>query len=133
MPHRPNDAHGQLVRGPSGIAWIAGDTGLFPEMAGLTAMAGGPIDVALLPVWGWGPKLSAGHLDPETAAQAVALSGERFGVPVHWGTLHQPFVTQITRSRLELPGRRVADAVAGHAPGCTAVVLAPGQSWVAPS
>ena len=64
MPHRPNDAHGQLVRGPSGIAWIAGDTGLFPEMAGLTAMAGGPIDVAVVPVWGWGPKLSAGHTDP---------------------------------------------------------------------
>ena len=42
MPHRPNDANGQLVRGPSGIVWIAGDTGLFPEMAALPAMAGGP-------------------------------------------------------------------------------------------
>ena len=132
MPHRPNDANGQLVRGPSGIVWIAGDTGLYPEMAALPAMAGGPIDVALVPVWGWGPKLSAGHLTPETAARAVALSGARFALPVHWGTLHPPFVTHFARSWLELPGRRFADAVAEQAPGCTAVVLAPGQSWVAP-
>ena len=66
MPHRPNAANGQLVRGPSGTVWIAGDTGLFPEMAAIPAMAGGPIDVALVPVWGWGPRLSAGHLSPET-------------------------------------------------------------------
>ena len=133
MPHRPNAANGQLVRGPSGIVWIAGDTGLFPEMAAIPAMAGGPIDVALVPVWGWGPRLSAGHLTPETAARAAALSGDRFAIPVHWGTLHPPFVTRFARSWLEQPGRRFAEAVAEQAPGCTAVVLAPGESWVAPS
>ncbi|MGO4191728.1 MBL fold metallo-hydrolase [Arthrobacter sp. YAF17] len=133
MPHRPNAANGQLVRGASGTAWIAGDTGLFPAMAAIPAMAGGTIDVALVPVWGWGPRLSAGHLTPETAAQAVALSGARFAIPVHWGTLHPPFVTHFARSWLELPGRRFAEAVAEQAPGCTAVVLAPGQSWVAPA
>jgi L-ascorbate metabolism protein UlaG (beta-lactamase superfamily) len=132
MPHRPNDANGQLVRGPSGTVWIAGDTALFPEMAALPAMAGGPIDVALVPVWGWGPRLSAGHLTPETAARAVAMSGARFALPVHWGTLHPPFVTNFARSWLERPGHRFADAVAKQAPGCTAVVLAPGESWVAP-
>jgi L-ascorbate metabolism protein UlaG (beta-lactamase superfamily) len=132
MPHRPNDANGQLVRGPSGTVWIAGDTGLYPDMAGLPAMAGGPIDVALVPVWGWGPKLSAGHLTPESAARAVAMSGSRFAIPVHWGTLHPPLVPLFARSWLERPGRRFAEAVAGQAPGCTAVVLAPGQSWVAP-
>jgi len=132
MPYRPNDANGQLVRGPSGIVWIAGDTGLYPEMAGLPAMAGGPIDVVLVPVWGWGPKLSAGHLTPESAARAVAMSGARFAVPVHWGTLHPPFVPFFARSWLERPGHRFADAVAGQAPGCTAVVLSPGESWVAP-
>jgi L-ascorbate metabolism protein UlaG (beta-lactamase superfamily) len=132
MPHRPNDANGQLVRGRSGITWIAGDTGLFPAMAALPAMAGGTIDVALVPVWGWGPRLSAGHLNPETAALAVAMAGARFAVPVHWGTLHPPFVTHFARSWLEQPGRRFADAVAEEAPGCTAVVLAPGQSWAAP-
>lgn len=132
MPHRPNAANGQLVQGPSGTVWIAGDTGLFPGMAAIPAMAGGPIDVALVPVWGWGPRLSAGHLSPVTAARAVELSGARFAVPVHWGTLHPPFITHFARSWLEQPGRRFAEAVSEQAPGCTAVVLAPGQSWVAP-
>jgi L-ascorbate metabolism protein UlaG (beta-lactamase superfamily) len=133
MPHRPNDANGHLVRGPSGTVWIAGDTGLYPQMAALPAMAGSRIDVALLPVWGWGPRLSAGHLTPESAARAVAMSGARFALPVHWGTLHPPFVTQFARGWLERPGQRFADAVARQAPGCTAVVLAPGQTWAPPA
>ena len=29
MPHRSNAANGQVVRGPSGVAWIAGDTDLY--------------------------------------------------------------------------------------------------------
>jgi L-ascorbate metabolism protein UlaG (beta-lactamase superfamily) len=132
MPHRPNDANGHLVRGPSGSVWIAGDTGLYPEMAAMSAMAGGSIDVALVPVWGWGPRLSAGHLSPETAARAVAMSGARFAVPVHWGTLHPPLIAHFARNWLEQPGIRFAAAVAEQAPDCTAVVLAPGESWVEP-
>ena len=31
------------------------------------------LDAALLPVWGWGPRLGPGHLDPERAAAAAAL------------------------------------------------------------
>ena len=38
--------------------YFAGDTDLFPEMAEI-----GPVDVALLPVSGWGPNLPPGHLD----------------------------------------------------------------------
>ncbi len=132
MPHRPNDAHGHLVRGPSGTVWVAGDTALYPEMAALPEMAGGPIDLALVPVWGWGPRLSEGHLTPEEAARAVALSGARFAVPVHWGTLHPPFVTRFARDWLDLPGERFAKAVREQAPGSTAFVLEPGQSWVTP-
>ncbi len=129
MPHRPNAANGQLVRGPSGIVWIAGDTGLYPEMAAIPAMAGGPIDVALVPVWGWGPRLSADICPLRRPHGPSPVSGARFAIPVHWGTLHPPFVTHFARSWLEMPGRRFAEAVAEQAPGCTAVVLAPGQSW----
>ncbi len=132
MPHRPNDANGQLLRGPSGTVWIAGDTELYPEMAALPEMAGGPIDVALVPVWGWGPRLSPGHLTPEEAARAVALTGARYAVPVHWGTLHPPLFSRFARGWLELPGERFATALAEHAPDTTPVVLAPGESWVAP-
>ena len=30
----------------------------------------GAIDVALLPIWGWGSSVGAGHLDPQSAAEA---------------------------------------------------------------
>lgn len=133
MPHRPNAANGHLVRGPAGVVWIAGDTGLYPEMVDLEEMAGGPIHLALVPVWGWGPRLSPGHMTPEDAAQAVAMSGARFAVPVHWGTLHPPLFTRFGRNWLDLPGERFADAVAEHGPGATAVVLEPGDSWSPPA
>jgi L-ascorbate metabolism protein UlaG (beta-lactamase superfamily) len=132
MPHRPNAANGHLVRGPSGTVWFAGDTSLYPEMADLPELAGGRIDVALLPVWGWGPRLSGGHLTPEQAAHAVAMTRARYAVPVHWGTLHPPWVGRFAREWLELPGERFADAVAEQCPGATPVVLDPGESWVAP-
>ena len=38
--------------------YFAGDTDVFPGMAEL-----GPIDLALLPVAGWGPTLGPGHMD----------------------------------------------------------------------
>jgi L-ascorbate metabolism protein UlaG (beta-lactamase superfamily) len=127
MPHRPNAAHGHLVRGPSGRIWIAGDTSLHPEMAFLPVLAGGPVDVALVPVGGWGPRLSPGHMDPVQAAMAVARSGARWAVPVHWGTLHPPLMDRLGTDWMDEPGRLFAEAVATHAPGCQAVVLAPGE------
>lgn len=130
MPHRPNDAHGHLLRGPSARVWLAGDTGLYPEMSSLPAMAGGPVDVAIVPVWGWGPRLSEGHMDPEQAARACALAGARWAVPVHWGTLHPPLVARFGREWLERPGERFAEALEHEAPGCEAVVLDPGERRV---
>lgn len=132
MPRRPNAANGHLVRGPSGIVWIAGDTELYPGMTELTELAGDPIDLALVPVWGWGPRLSGGHLTPEGAASAVAMSGARFAVPVHWGTLHPPFAMRFAREWFERPGERFAEAMSERAPGATAVVLDPGESCVIP-
>lgn len=63
--------------------YFAGDTDLFPEMADL----GGDLDVALLPVWGWGRRLGPGHLDPERAAKALRLLRPRLAIPIHWGSL----------------------------------------------
>lgn len=128
MPHRPNAAHGHLVRGPSATLWVAGDTSLYPEMATLRQLAGGPIDVALVPVWGWGPRLSQGHMTPSEAATACAMSGARAGLPVHWGTLHPPLVARFGRGWLERPGEHFAEALASEAPGCEAVVMDPGES-----
>lgn len=61
--------------------YFAGDTDLFPAMRDLR-----PIEVALLPIWGWGPTLGDGHLDPAGAARATGWIDPRFVVPIHWGT-----------------------------------------------
>jgi L-ascorbate metabolism protein UlaG (beta-lactamase superfamily) len=61
--------------------YFAGDTDLFDEMNEL-----GPIDVALLPIWGWGPTLGDRHLDPPRAATATAWIDPVAVVPIHWGT-----------------------------------------------
>ena len=78
---------GFLVRGTRTV-YFAGDTDLFPGMAELAGA-----DIALLPISGWGPKLPAGHLNPETAAEALRLLTPRVVIPIHWGTyapLHLP-------------------------------------------
>src|SRR6187549_1779971 len=61
-------ALGYLVSG-SASTYFAGDTDLF---AGMGAIAD-DLDLALLPVAGWGPRLPAGHLNSRTAAEALAL------------------------------------------------------------
>jgi L-ascorbate metabolism protein UlaG (beta-lactamase superfamily) len=76
---------GYVVEGGPRI-YFAGDTGLFPEMSGI-----GPVDVALLPVAGWGPRLPAGHLDPAGAAEAARLIRPKVAVPIHWGTFRRVF------------------------------------------
>jgi L-ascorbate metabolism protein UlaG (beta-lactamase superfamily) len=74
---------GFVVRGKGGSAYFAGDTDLHPAMADLA----GSIEVALLPVSGWGPTLGPGHLDAERATEAAAMIEPRVAVPIHWGTL----------------------------------------------
>ena len=80
IPHQ--EAVGYDLRGPEHRIYFAGDTDLFPEMAEL---AGG-VDVALLPIAGWGPHLKYGHLDPEKAVTAAERIKPRIVVPIHWGT-----------------------------------------------
>ena len=59
---------GYVIEGDGRSVYFAGDTDLFDEMADLA-----PVDVALLPIWGWGPTMGPGHMDPTRAAQAAAL------------------------------------------------------------
>ena len=79
---RDMEALGYLLDGPQRV-YFAGDTDLFDDMASLA----GRVDVALLPIWGWGPRLPAGHLDPASAARATALIRPAVAVPIHWGTM----------------------------------------------
>ena len=74
-------AVGYVVHGSRSV-YFAGDTDLFDGMDAL-----GEIDLALLPVWGWGPTLGRGlHMDPLRAAEALRRIRPRAAVPIHWGT-----------------------------------------------
>ncbi len=108
-PHAP--AVGHLVEARGRRVYVAGDTGLYEEMAQLSG-----IDVALLPVWGWGPSLGPGHLDPVRAAEATRLIKPAVTVPVHWGTLALPGIARTKKMRRLLvePPRRFAEAAAAH-------------------
>lgn len=112
-----------LVEGADRRVWFPGDTDLFTEMA---ALARPRLDLALLPVWGWGPTLGAGHLDPVRAADAAALIHPRVVVPIHWGTMY-PIGTRRIRPRLLVePPRTFAGAVARAAPDVRVEVIPPG-------
>jgi L-ascorbate metabolism protein UlaG (beta-lactamase superfamily) len=109
------DALGYVI---ASRVYFAGDTDLYPEMALL-----GRLDVALLPVWGWGPRVGPGHMDPEIAARALTLLRPRIAVPIHWGTF----------SRIALPletdaPRAFARHAARLAPDVQVEILEPGAT-----
>ena len=61
--------------------YFPGDTDLFDDMDTFA-----DVDLALLPIWGWGSTLGTGHLNPERAAVASQLMDPGLVVPIHWGT-----------------------------------------------
>ena len=120
---------GYLVRGSRSV-YFAGDTDLFGAMGEL----GGPIDLALIPVWGWGPTLGRGrHLDPLRAAQALRLIRPRAAVPIHWGTYWPHALGRVFPERLVEPPTAFVDYAAELASGVQTVPTAVGDvvSWEA--
>lgn len=113
MPHRPNGAVGMLVRGGGVVVWFAGDTSLYPEIVDLPRIAQAPIDLALLPVGGWGPRLSPGHMGPAQAAEAAALCGARHVLPIHFGTLHPRAWPASRLDWTTAPGKRLLEVLPG--------------------
>ena len=113
---------GFLIRGSRSI-YFAGDTDLFDGMADLR----GSVDVALIPIWGWGRGVGPGHLDPERAAAAVALIRPEVVVPIHWGTFALPRAVR-PRAHPASPAREFERLVAGRAPGVKVRVLTPGEA-----
>jgi L-ascorbate metabolism protein UlaG (beta-lactamase superfamily) len=117
------EALGYVVTGSRSV-YFAGDTDLFDGMADL-----GPVDVGLVPIWGWGPGLGAGHLDPARAAEAVALLRPGLVVPIHWGT-YFPIHLGLRGAPdfVDLPPAEFVAAVEKIAPDVSVRVLRPGQS-----
>jgi L-ascorbate metabolism protein UlaG (beta-lactamase superfamily) len=120
---RPRAAPAGFLISGTITCYFAGDTDLFEGMGWL---AGG-IDVALLPVAGWGPRLGPGHLDPARAAVAAHAIGAPVAIPIHWGTLAPAWVKAL-RPDMSGPGPRFADELARRGDTAQACVLAPGDT-----
>jgi L-ascorbate metabolism protein UlaG (beta-lactamase superfamily) len=122
-PYAP--AVGFVIEGTSRV-YFAGDTDIFPEME----LLAGRLDVALLPVWGWGPYLGAGHLDPGRAALAAGLLRARLTVPIHWGALYPRGFHHVWPDRLHRPPRDFQRIVADLGYDTTVRILEPGERVV---
>ena len=104
--------------------WYAGDTGLFDEMSRLA-----PLDLALIPVGGWGPTLHAhGHLDAERGAEALRRVRARWAVPVHYGTFWPLGLGRYRRHMFDGPGDEFARHAAEVAPESRVRVLRHGET-----
>ena len=116
------DALGYVIEGNGRSVYFAGDTGLFDEMSEI-----GPVDVALLPVWGWGPSVGEGHLDPKGAARALAMIRPRIAVPIHWGTFYPAGLRRLRPKHLTDPPHEFARLARDLAPEVDVRVLEPGS------
>ena len=121
-------AIGYVLEGTSTV-YFAGDTDVFDGMARLAPH----VDVALLPVWGWGIRLGPGHMDPKEAARAAALVRPTTAVPIHWGTYLPRHQRRRHHHVLRTPGTAFAEATRALAPEVDVRVLAPGEALECPS
>jgi L-ascorbate metabolism protein UlaG (beta-lactamase superfamily) len=123
-PRTGGTALGYSILGSKRI-FFAGDTDLFEGMSGLVD----DLDLALIPIWGWGATLGRGkHLDPERAAEAVRRLRPRIAVPIHWGT-YRPLHRSALAPFLSEPAEAFVRAAAKVAPEVDVRVLHPGE-WL---
>ena len=121
------DALGYVLAAGRRRIYFAGDTDLFDEMDEL-----GELDLALLPVWGWGTSIGEGHLDPARAAEALRRLRPRIAIPIHLGTFLPIWTSRRQRRRLHEPAREFARLAADAAPEVEVKILEPGQSTSLP-
>jgi L-ascorbate metabolism protein UlaG (beta-lactamase superfamily) len=103
--------------------WFGGDTALHDGLA-----EPAPVRLALVPVGGWGPGLGPGHLDGETAADAVARLSAATAIPIHFGTFWPRGLDRVAPEQFLGPERRFADRAREVAPDTEVCVLSPGES-----
>jgi L-ascorbate metabolism protein UlaG (beta-lactamase superfamily) len=108
--------------------YFAGDTAWFAGMADFERL-----DLALVPVWGWGPTAKPSeHLDPFGAARAVASFRPRYAVPIHWGTLHPVGFRWMRPSTRIDPPHQFAQLVRRMSPGTVVRVMPVGSTLQVP-
>jgi L-ascorbate metabolism protein UlaG (beta-lactamase superfamily) len=121
-----SDGVGFLVRGTHTV-YYAGDTGPFTEMADIAS----PLDVALLPISGWGPTLNADeHLTPLAAARCLGLLRPALAVPVHWGTYYPPAMSRLWRGDTRRPALLFTRYARKLAADVEVRILDPGEATV---
>jgi L-ascorbate metabolism protein UlaG (beta-lactamase superfamily) len=121
------DPVGYVVSGGGRRVYFPGDTDLFESMVTLT-----DIDVALLPIWGWGSSLGAGHLDPTRAATATALIRPGIVVPIHWGTYAPEDARRHLPRWFDSPPEQFATALGDAGLSQHLHLLQPGESVTVP-
>jgi L-ascorbate metabolism protein UlaG (beta-lactamase superfamily) len=114
---------GYVVSAPARV-YFAGDTDLFDGMRRLA-----PLDVALLPVSGWGPRVGRWHLDPRQAAEALRLLQPRVAIPIHWGTYLRMGMSR-DGDGLREPAERFERLAGELAPEVSVRILDPGETLV---
>lgn len=122
---RRADAVGYVLESASRTVYFPGDTDLHPVMADLPRP-----DVALLPIWGWGPAIGPGHLDPHRAAQAAAILEARHVLPIHWGTFAPRGLRRAEPRWFDDPARRLEQAIASESPHTTLRLVRPGSDLI---
>jgi L-ascorbate metabolism protein UlaG (beta-lactamase superfamily) len=115
---------GYLIETEGWSCYFAGDTDVFDDMQSLQ----GRVDVALLPVWGWGPTAGHGHLDPPRAAAAIDIIRPAAVVPIHWGTLWPIGLGRYRPDRLIAPPHELIDSLEGLDVITDVHLLAPGAT-----
>jgi len=119
-------ALGYVLRGSRRI-YFAGDTDLFEGLVEI----GRDLDVALLPIWGWGPSAGSGHLDPRRAAEALRLLRPLLAVPIHWGTYAPLGLGRVQSALQPDPVKAFRREAAGIAPEVKVRVLGLGETlWL---
>jgi L-ascorbate metabolism protein UlaG (beta-lactamase superfamily) len=120
-------ALGFLIQGSRSV-WFAGDTGWAPDLGHDV----GPVDVAVLPVGGWGPvsrpSTRGQHLGPAEAAAVACSLPAATVVPVHYGTFWPVGLPAHRHPGFLRPGGALRDAVAQSGGGPTVHVLEPGAT-----
>ena len=114
---------GYVVRVAGRAVYFAGDTDLFDDMRAM-----GSLDVALLPIWGWGRSLGERHLNPESAAVATSWLDPVTVVPIHWGTYSALRFGGGRPAWIDQPPNAFRDALAGLGLQDRLCVLQPGGS-----
>jgi L-ascorbate metabolism protein UlaG (beta-lactamase superfamily) len=118
------DCLGFILEGSLSI-YFPGDTRLFSGMAHLAKH----LDLALMPVWGWGYNRGKMHMGPREAAQALALLRPRLAIPIHWGT-YAPIGTKwLKPAYLSFPPIEFVTWTRKYAPDVKTTILTPGEKF----